>query len=424
MNLFKPAADMDEYVVPSRAILSFAIGGGLLSGVILVGLGSPFMAVPLSILAYILAATASNLCSRPRPGSIFMRARSMLGHELASCCSSISTPGRYLWAATLSVLAIGLNLALDTDPREHAYISVSAPIIFSALLFGYEAAVFALLVACVASLYFFIPPRFNFSFDDPREVGRLCEFSAFVLLSSFMLRSMFEGAATQAKTVLEERRPLWYREDQADISALNGRLALTEMKYAEARARYEELRHRVKNEFQAFSSLAVREAETSENPERYYRWVLRLRSAAELHRLLDEEADEFVPMASYLSKLSEAMRQIFDGPLDIDCRVDPGVGLDRRRARNIGLIYMEAAINAQKYAFPQNGAGVISVQLRRSGKNLLLSIANDGVGFDPVSARPGYGFTLIKDTAASLGGVVTWENPPQGGARLNVTFEV
>ncbi|QGM44247.1 sensor histidine kinase [Methylocystis heyeri] len=422
MSLFKPAAGMDEYMVLPRAILSFAIGGGFLSGVILMRLGLPIVAVPVSVLAYMLAAAAASLYSNPRPGALLPR-RSRLSDDLELYFSRISRPTRYLVAVVLSALGIGLNLALDTDPREHAYISLAAPIILSALLFGYEAASFALLLACAASLYFFIPPRFHFGFDDPRDVGHLCEFSAFVFLSSWVLKSMFEGAATPIKaSAAAKPSPIAYEEDQFELTSLSRRLASSERKCAEAEARYDELRHRVKNEYQAFLSLAAREAEMSQNPEQFDRWILRLRNAVELHRLLDDEADETVPMATYLARLSESMRKTFDGRLKVESRVEADIGLDRRRARSLGLIYMEAAINALKYAFPGDSAGAMRLRLTRSGPNLLLTIANDGADFDPASAQPGFGFTLIKETAASLGGALAWERPPQGGACLRVIF--
>ncbi len=423
--MFKPSGGMNEYLVLPREMFAFAIEGGFFTGIILVKMGVAVAAIPYSILSYILTTVALSLYSKPQ-------AAALPGHDhwssvggRPSLSSRFSRPSRFISAVLLTAASIGANLALDTDPREHAYFSMSAPIVVSALFFGFEAASFALLIACIASLYFFIPPKFDLRIEDPRDIGLLCEFAAFVFLCSWILKSMFERATKAGALAAKVAGGAWIIEDDSKPEAsktswLNAQLTLNEKQLHEAIRRHDELRHRVKNEFQAFIILAAKEADASQNPEEFHRWILRLRSAAELHNLLDD-AEEAISMASYFESLSNSIMKTFDGRLAIETEVDRDICLDQQRARYLGLIYMETAINALKHAYPEGESGNINVKLQIFGNDIKFSIANDGAGFNPKSVRPGFGFLLIEESVASLGGALRWEKSTQGSS-LTVTF--
>ena len=79
------------------------------------------------------------------------------------------------------------------------------------------------------------------------------------------------------------------------------------------------------------------------------------------------------------------------------------IEIDPDRAVAIGIIVNELVMNAVKYAYP-DGAGPIHVELKAQGDDLLLSIADDGVGLN-VKADPrstGMGQRIVSAMAAKL----------------------
>ena len=88
----------------------------------------------------------------------------------------------------------------------------------------------------------------------------------------------------------------------------------------------------------------------------------------------------------------------------------------------IGIIVNELVMNAVKYAYP-DGAGPIDVELKAERDDLLLSIADDGVGLnaktDPRST--GMGQRIVSAMASKLEACVE-RDPDHTGTRVLVRF--
>jgi two-component sensor histidine kinase len=88
----------------------------------------------------------------------------------------------------------------------------------------------------------------------------------------------------------------------------------------------------------------------------------------------------------------------------------------------IGIIVNELVMNAVKYAYP-DGAGPIHVELAAEGENLMLSIADDGVGHngksDPRST--GMGQRIVAAMASKLEASVE-RDPTHAGTRIVLRF--
>jgi len=76
---------------------------------------------------------------------------------------------------------------------------------------------------------------------------------------------------------------------------------------------------------------------------------------------------------------------------------------------------LEALQNASKHA----GAGRVLVRLESVGDEAVLSVDDDGVGFDPTRAGGGSGLSNLVDRLAVLGGTVEIRSAPDTGTRLS-----
>jgi two-component sensor histidine kinase len=98
------------------------------------------------------------------------------------------------------------------------------------------------------------------------------------------------------------------------------------------------------------------------------------------------------------------------------------IEIDPDRAVAIGIIVNELVMNAVKYAYP-DGAGPIDVDLNAQGDDLVLSIADDGVGLnvksDPRST--GMGQRIVSAMAAKLDASVE-RDPGHAGTRIVLRF--
>ena len=98
------------------------------------------------------------------------------------------------------------------------------------------------------------------------------------------------------------------------------------------------------------------------------------------------------------------------------------IEIDPDRAVAIGIIVNELVMNAVKYAYP-NGAGPIDIDLHAQGGDLVLSIADNGVGLDGKTdpRSTGMGQRIVTAMASKLEASVE-RDPDHAGTRIVVRF--
>jgi signal transduction histidine kinase len=79
---------------------------------------------------------------------------------------------------------------------------------------------------------------------------------------------------------------------------------------------------------------------------------------------------------------------------------------------------LEALQNAAKHA----SATTIRVDLRGDPDALMLTVTDDGVGFDPATTPVGSGLANIRDRVESVGGTLTTDSTPGGGTRVRAVL--
>ncbi|HEX6687244.1 MAG TPA: sensor histidine kinase, partial [Solirubrobacterales bacterium] len=77
-------------------------------------------------------------------------------------------------------------------------------------------------------------------------------------------------------------------------------------------------------------------------------------------------------------------------------------------------IAQEALNNAAKHA----SASKIAVGLEEAGGELVLSVTDDGKGFDPAEGTSGFGLAGMRERAELVGGELQVESTPDGGTRV------
>lgn len=234
-----------------------------------------------------------------------------------------------------------------------------------------------------------------------------------------LLHVAITGALRQAR--LERARA----EAEAEIHASRDRYAALA---AEREVLLREVNHRVGNSLQIIASLLHLQASSS--PQDEVKAALtnamgRVAAVAQVHRRLYTSHDlKSVLLNQYLDALLEDLRRSAEGNRmsRLTLRSEP-VEIDPDRAVAIGIIVNELVMNAVKYAYP-DGAGPIHVELRLDGDDIVLSIADEGVGLDAKRTDPrstGMGQRIVSAMAAKLEATVD-RDPNHAGTCIIVRF--
>jgi two-component sensor histidine kinase len=233
-----------------------------------------------------------------------------------------------------------------------------------------------------------------------------------------LLQVAADGALRQAR--IQKARD----DAEAEVHASRDRYAALA---AEREVLLREVNHRVGNSLQIIASLLHMQANSSSQDDvkaALTNAMGRVAAVAQVHRRLYTSHDlKNVLLNQYLDALLEDLRRSAEGNRmsRLTLAAVP-IEIDPDRAVAIGIIVNELVMNAVKYAYP-DGAGPIHVELDAQGDDLLLSIADDGVGLnaktDPRST--GMGQRIVRAMAAKLEASVERDST-HPGTRIVVRF--
>jgi len=205
---------------------------------------------------------------------------------------------------------------------------------------------------------------------------------------------------SKAQELLQRERARIARDIHDDVGAgltqlvLQGEVAQTEFPVgSEARAKFDELSERARTVSRALEEVV---------------WVV------------NSKRDTLRDFASYICKYAQAFLR--DTP--IRCRLDvesnlPEVGLNLSVRRGLLLAVKEALNNAAKYS----QAGEIHVRVHQLGHRLLVTVEDNGVGFDlRLVGSEGNGLVNMQERLAEIGGQCRIAT--ESGAGCRVEFEV
>jgi PAS domain S-box-containing protein len=208
-------------------------------------------------------------------------------------------------------------------------------------------------------------------------------------------------------------------ERQAEIEILNNRL----------RRAMTETHHRVKNNLQLISALIELQSQGGQESvpmSEFVRLGQNIQALGVIHDILTKESrgegeatmlsskevlEQFLPLLQSTLGGRQLRAQVAD------------IALPGKQATSLTLIANELVSNAIKH-----GTGDVELKFSAAGNRAMLEVCDDGrgfaKGFDPETAAH-TGLDLIENIARyDLRGETSYENRPEGGARIVVSFPV
>ena len=185
-----------------------------------------------------------------------------------------------------------------------------------------------------------------------------------------------------------------------------------------------EIHHRVKNNLQLITSLLNLQAEAGEEQsieDFLYKGQNRVKSMALIHeQLYRSDNISAINMREYMEKL---VASIFDSHAtdSVQYKIEAdNTLLDIDKAIPLGLILNELVNNTLKHAFGKDQNGQLALQLYTKKEKVMLSIADDGKGFDPSLAQQSMGLQLVEILVKQLKGDLNFEQ--KMGTAISISF--
>jgi two-component sensor histidine kinase len=188
-----------------------------------------------------------------------------------------------------------------------------------------------------------------------------------------------------------------------------------------------EIHHRVKNNLQIVMSLLSIQANQVKDlgaRDALLQAQTRINALALVHRILNELEDQST--LDIRDLLDQLCHQIAGGMGKENVRVEvdvPSRVVTGSVAVALALFTVEAITNIFKHAFPDDREGVIRVSMAPvEGGKLMLSIADNGLGFAMDTTGKSVGSRLIKTFGLQLGGVSNVRSEPGRGTVVELVF--
>ncbi|MEX2477720.1 MAG: histidine kinase dimerization/phosphoacceptor domain -containing protein [Gracilimonas sp.] len=173
----------------------------------------------------------------------------------------------------------------------------------------------------------------------------------------------------------------------------------------------QEIHHRVKNNLAKISALLDLQISTADHPaveKSLSNSKSRINSMALIHdKLYQTQKYRVVRLDNYLKDLITTIHQTYtDERHSVSLNFDlKEVSLSVDKAVVCGLLVNELVVNAFKYAFKDNDAGMLTVVLKKEGEKIQFSISDNGPGlpmaFEKMK-KEGLGTILIQNFAEQL----------------------
>lgn len=241
-------------------------------------------------------------------------------------------------------------------------------------------------------------------------------------------RSLVDGELERGDTtvllrvlpLLEDDEPIGALALARDISEVRQKERVISVKDATIR----EIHHRVKNNLQTIASLLRlqgRRLSSEEAKEALRESVLRIGSIALVHETLSEDPSDVAEFGEVARRIG---RMVSDGLVlpegGVQIKVTGAAGpVGAELATPLAVTLTELLQNAIEHAFPDDGGGMIIVEIGRDGDQIVMVVRDDGAGI-PDDALKGsrLGLQIVRSLIHELDG--SFEITSEGGTRVEV----
>jgi len=204
----------------------------------------------------------------------------------------------------------------------------------------------------------------------------------------------------------------------ADIDAHKRVESTCQATIARQKLFYEELLHRVRNNFQLIASQLRLQSRRLDPGQRQPldAAVQRIEGMAALHdALYRDDVTGMTPLDEYLSQICDKLARTLIGgqPLTLAVQAER-VMVPAERAMLLGLATTELVRNAIAHGFTPDGAGRVDVHFERVREGFRLRVEDNGQGYDDLALMrmEGFGITLVRSCAQQLGGELLTRRHP------------
>ena len=195
-------------------------------------------------------------------------------------------------------------------------------------------------------------------------------------------------------------------------------LSLDELQAALAleRARVREVEHRAKNSLQLVCSLLQllgRRSPHEETRATLKSLQQRIGAIAAVHRdFMDADQRDRFDLTRMVREQASAVAESLGEGASVRLDLDP-VTVDPAKASAFALIVCELILNALRHGRRDGAPPMATVQLRRDGDRLVLTVADEGPG-PAALAAPGFGLTMLRLLVQQVGGTYALEDAQPG----------
>ena len=163
-----------------------------------------------------------------------------------------------------------------------------------------------------------------------------------------------------------------------------------------------EVFHRVKNNFHVITAFLWFESKKEGNKNRFIELINRIKSMSLIHEYLCNSKDLInINVREYIKELISTITQTYSiSNLKINSHVEE-INIDLEHLMSLGVILNEIISNSIKH-HPKDKTIILDVLCFKKDGNIVLQIVDNGLGFDLISHKTGFGLALIKDFSKKL----------------------
>jgi two-component system, sensor histidine kinase PdtaS len=337
--------------------------------------------------------------------------------RILSTTRGMSTAVCYLVTTVIVMGFVALRVVMLGQSTDLPFLLLVPSILLTGLFFNRGTGVYATFLVSGIAWWFFMEPLNSFKIPTGYDRKVLLAFMVFGVLVASILEVVHALLAQ-----LNERQ-MRLEEANRHLSQVAAQKAIM----------LSEAVHRSRNDLQRLAALLLLQAGATKDTvgKKALRSASRrVATLARINERLDRHHDDLqmeVDSQQFLAGLVDDIRNAVTDlrPIALSVSAESHV-LPLNMAVSIGLIVNELVGNALKYAFPGGMEGAIKVCFRSDAGQYVLTVRDDGAGFDPDSAPRGSGLgsKISQALARQHGGQITSTPSCPDSARIGVVWTV